>query len=73
MTLSRDLSSSSFHIPPRVSADLCLHVATQCVQVCSASSPAIPLVACIRSHGPNGGVSSILTVVFLCKTPFNTQ
>ena len=41
MTLSRDLSSSSFHIPRRASADLCLHVVTLRVQVCSAASPAI--------------------------------
>jgi hypothetical protein len=49
MTLSRDLSVSSFHIPRRVSADLCLHVVTLRVQVCTAS-PAIFIFAHFPSH-----------------------
>jgi hypothetical protein len=73
MTLSRDLSSSSFYIPLRVSANLCLHVATQRVQVCSAASPAILIVARIPSHDSNCAVSGVLSVVFIAKTPFNTQ
>jgi hypothetical protein len=73
MTLSRDLSSSSFYIPRRVSGDLCLHVVTLRAQVCSAASPAIPIVARIPSHASNCAVSGILSVVFICKTPFNTQ
>jgi hypothetical protein len=73
MTLSRDLSSLSFYIPHRVSADLCLHVATLRVQLCSAASPAIPIVARIPSHEANCAVSGILSVMFIVKTPFNTQ
>ena len=64
MTLSRDLSSSSFHIPLRVSADLCLHVVTLRVQACSAASPAILIVARIPSHDSNCAVSGILSLVF---------
>jgi hypothetical protein len=67
MTVSRDLSSSSFYIPLRVSANLCLHVATQRVQVCSAASPAILIVARIPSHDSNCAVSGILNVVFIRK------
>ncbi len=73
MTLSRDLSSSSFCIPRRVSADLCLDVVILRVQVCSVASPAIPIVARIPSHDSNCAVSGILSVVFIVKTPFNTQ
>jgi hypothetical protein len=73
MTLSCDLSSSIFYIPRRVSADLCLHVATLRVHVCSAASPAILIVARIPSHDPNCAGSDILSVVFIVKTPFNTQ
>jgi hypothetical protein len=73
MTLSRDLSSSSFYIPLRVSPDLCLHVVTQRVQACSTASPAILIVARIPSDNPNSAVSGILSVVFIAKTPFNTQ
>jgi hypothetical protein len=73
MTLARDLSPSSFYIPLRASADLCLHVATQRVQVCSAASPAILIVARIPSHLSNCAVSDFLSVVFIRKTSFNTQ
>jgi len=73
MTLARDLSSSSFYIPRRVSADLCLHVATLRVQACSAASPAILILARIPSHDSNGAVSGILSLMFILKTPFNTQ
>jgi hypothetical protein len=73
MTLSRELSSSSFYFPRRVSADLCLHAVTLRVQVCSAASPAILIVARIPSHDSNCAVSGILTFLFLGKTPFNTQ
>jgi len=73
MTLARDLSSSSFYIPRRVSADLCPHVATLRVQACSAASPAILIVAGIPSHDSNSAVSGILNVLFIGKTPFNTQ
>jgi hypothetical protein len=73
MTLSRDLSPSSFYIPLRASADLCLHVATQRAQVCSAASPAILTVARIPSHLSNCAVSDVLSVLFIGKTPFNTQ
>src|SRR5579864_9651715 len=73
MTLSRDPSSSSFDIPLRDSADLCLHLATQRVQVCSTASPAIRIVARISSHDSNCVVSGILSVVFIGKTPFKTQ
>jgi hypothetical protein len=73
MTLSRDPSSSSFYIPLRVSADLCLHVTTQRVQVCSAASSATLIVARIPSHGSNCAVPGILSVVFIGQTPFNTH
>jgi hypothetical protein len=73
MTLSRDLSLSSFYIPLRASADLCLHVATQRVQVCSAASPAILIVARIPLHLSNCAVLDILSVVSIRKTSFKTQ
>jgi len=73
MTLPRDLSSSSFYIPLRASVELCLHVATQRVQVCPSASPAILIVARIPSHDSSSTVSSILSVLFFGKTPFNTQ
>jgi len=73
MTLSRDLFSSSFCIPLRVSVDLCLHLATQYVPVCSTASPAILIAARIPSHDSNCVVSGILTVAFVGKTAFNTQ
>ncbi len=67
MTLSRDLSSSSFCIPLPASADLCLHVETQRDQVCSTASPAILIVARIPSHDSNCAVSGILSLVFVLK------
>ena len=73
MTLARDLSSASFYIPHRVSADLCLHVATQRVLVCPTAFQAILIVARIPSHDSSSSVSSILSVLFFGKTPFNTQ
>jgi hypothetical protein len=73
MTLSRGLPSSSFYIPLRVSPDLCLHVPTQRVQVCSTASPAILIVARITLHLSNCAVSDILSVLFVGQTPFNTQ
>jgi len=73
MTLARDLSSSSFYVPLRVSADLCLHVATPPVQGCSTASPAILIFARIPSHDFNCAASSLQSVVFIGKTPFNTQ
>jgi hypothetical protein len=73
MTLSRDLSSSSFDIPHRFSADLCLHVATLAVQACSAATSAIRIVDRIPSQDSNCAVSGILSLVFILKTPFNTQ
>jgi hypothetical protein len=73
MTLSRDFSSPSFDIPRRVSADLCLHVATLGVQLCSAASPALLIATGIPSHGSKFAVSGNLGVVFIIKTPFNTQ
>jgi hypothetical protein len=73
MTLSRDLSSSSLHIPRRVSADLCLHVVTLRVQVCSAASAAIFILAHIPSHDSHCALIGILSLVFRGNTPFNTQ
>jgi hypothetical protein len=73
MTLSRDLSSSSFYIPSRVSVDLCLHVVTLRVQVCTAASPAIFIFVHFPSHDSYRSVPGILSLVFLGKTPFNTQ
>jgi hypothetical protein len=73
MTLSRDLSSSSFYILLGGSADLCLHLATQRVQLCSTTSPAILIVARIPWHDSNRVASGIPRVVFIGKTPFNTQ
>jgi hypothetical protein len=73
MTLSRDLSSSSLYIPRRVSGDLCLHVATLPVQPCSAASSTIRIVDRIPSHDSNCAVSGFLSLVFIAKTPFNTQ
>ena len=73
MILLRDFSSLSFYIPLRASADLCLHVATQRVQVCSTASLAILIVARIPSHLSNCALSDILNILFIRKTPFNTQ
>ena len=73
MAVSRDLSSSSFYIPRRVSADLCLHVATLRVQVSSTASPAIRIVDRIPWYGSSYAVSGIPSIVFIVKTPFNTQ
>ena len=73
MTLSRDLFSSSFYVPLQVSADLCLYVAIQRVPACSIASSALLIVARIPSHDFNCAVSDILSVVFIAKTPFNTQ
>jgi hypothetical protein len=73
MTLSCDRSSSSLYIPLRGLADLCLHLATPRVQVCSTVSPAIRIVARIPSHDSNHVVSGILSVAIIGKTPFNTQ
>jgi len=60
MTQSRGFSSSSFSIPPWVSADPGLHAATLRVPVCSPASPAILIVARIPSHDSNCAVSGIL-------------
>jgi hypothetical protein len=73
MRLSRDLSLSRFHIPHRVSADLCLHVVTLPVHVCSAASPTISIVAALPSHDCYSSAPSILSLLLLGKTPFNTQ
>jgi hypothetical protein len=73
MTLSRDLSSSSFYIPRRASGHLCLHVATLGVQPCFAASPAIRMVDRIPSHDSSCAFSAILGTVFIFKTPFITQ
>jgi hypothetical protein len=73
MTLSRDLSSSSFYIPGRASGDLRLHVATLGVRACSAASPTIRIVDRIPSHDSNCAVSGIPSLVFIVKTPFNIQ
>jgi len=73
MTLSRDLSSSSLDIPRRVSADPCLHIATLRVQVCSAASPALLIATGIPSPPSKVAVSGTQGVVFIVKTPFNTQ
>jgi hypothetical protein len=73
MTLSRDLSSSSFYIPRRVSGDLCLQVTTLGALPCSPASPTIRIVDRTPSHDSNCAVSPILSLVFIVKTPFNTQ
>ncbi len=73
MTLSHDLSSSSFYIPRRVSGDLCLQVVTLAVQARSAASPTIGSVDRIPSHNSNCAVSGTLSLVFILKTRFNTQ
>ena len=73
MTRSRDLPSSSLHMPLGVSGDPCLHLATQPVQVRSTASPAVLIVAGIPSHDSHCSVSGILSVRIIGKTPFNTQ
>jgi hypothetical protein len=73
MTLSRDVSLSSLHIPSRASVDLCLHVVTLRVQLRTSASPAISTLADIPSHDSHCAVIGILSLVFLGKTPFNTQ
>jgi hypothetical protein len=73
MTLSRDLSSSSFYLPRRVSADLCLHVATlrRPASFCRISHH--PFAHRTPSHDSNFAVPGILSLVLIVKTPFNTQ
>jgi hypothetical protein len=73
MILSRDLASSSFHIPRRVLLDLCLNIATLGIQPGSAASPTIYIVDRIPSHDSNCAVSGILRLVFMVKRPFNLQ
>jgi hypothetical protein len=73
MTRSRNRSSSSFNNRPRVSADLCLHLATARAQAGSAAASAIRIVDRISAHHLNSAVSGMLSLVFILKTPFNTQ
>jgi hypothetical protein len=65
--------ASGLHISPRVSADLCLHLVTPRVQVCTAASSAILVLAHIPSHHSRRAVTGIQSFVFLGQMPFNTQ
>jgi len=73
MTLSHDLSSSSFSIPSRDSADLCLGIATLCLPAFSAALPSTFTLAHKSSHASACAPSSILRGPTTGKTPFNTQ
>jgi hypothetical protein len=73
MTLLRALSSSSFYIPRRDSADLCLDIATLRVQVCSALLPATTTLTPMPTHSSPYASSGILGDAVTGKRPFNTQ
>jgi hypothetical protein len=73
MTLSRDLSSSSFSSPSRGSADLCLGNATLCVQAFPAALPSTIKLARQSSRSSACVASGILGGAVTGKTPFNTQ
>jgi hypothetical protein len=73
MTLSCDFSSSSLSIPTRDSADLCLGIATLCLQAFSAAL--LSTITLIRqcSRPSACAASGILGGAVADKTPFNTQ
>jgi hypothetical protein len=73
VTLSRDLSSSSFSIPSRDSADLCLGIATLCRQAFSAALPSTITLARLSSRPSACAASGILDRAVTRKTQFNTQ
>jgi hypothetical protein len=73
MTLSRDLSSSSFYSPRRASADLCLHIATMPLQPLAAALWTTFSLAGIPSRHSTCAASGILRVGTIGKTPFHTQ
>src|SRR6267142_199556 len=73
MTLSRDLSSSSFSIPSRDSADLCLGIATLHLQAFSAPLPSSFMLARKSPRPSCCAASGILGRAVTAKTPFNTQ
>jgi hypothetical protein len=73
MTLSCDLSSSSFSIPSRDSADLCLGIATLRRQAFSAALPSTITLARKSPHSSACAGSGILGGAVTDKKPFNTQ
>jgi len=73
MTLSRDLSSSSFSIPNRDSADLWLGIATLRLQAFSTALPSTFTLARKSSSPSACAASGILGGAATDKTPFNTQ
>ena len=73
MTLSRDLSSSSFSIPSRDPADLCLGIATLRLQASSAALSSTFTLARKSSRPSACAASGILGGAVTGKTPFNTQ
>jgi len=73
MTLSHDLSSSSFHIQHRTSADPCPYIIALRLQASSGVLPTTFTVARMPSRHSTCATSSILGVGIIGKTPFNTQ
>jgi phosphate/sulfate permease len=73
MTRSRDLSSSSFYSPSRVSANPCLYIGTMRLQLFAAALWTAFTVARIPSRHSHCAASGILGAGITGKTPFNTQ
>jgi hypothetical protein len=73
MTLSRDLSSSSFYSPTRASDNPCPYIGTMRLQAFSAALSTTFTVAHIPSRHSTCAASGILGVGIIGKTPFNTQ
>ena len=73
MNLSRDLSSSSFSLPSRGSADLCLGIAPLRLQAFPATVPSTFPLARKSSLPSASAAPGILGGTVAGKIPFNTQ
>jgi hypothetical protein len=72
MTLSPDLSFSSFYSPSRASANPCPYIGIMRLQLFAAALWTTFSVARIPSRCSTGAASGILGVGIIRKTPFNT-
>ena len=73
MTLAHDLSSSSFSIPSRDAADLCLDITIFRLQAFPAALPSTFTLARKSTRTSARAASGILGSPPTGKTPFNTQ
>ena len=73
MTQSRNLFSANLSTLKWVLPYPCLQIATQRLQVCSATSALILTVAPFNMRDSNCAVSGIRAIGVVDKTPFNTQ